>query len=81
MIWRTRCLQALANKRDPDEAGGKTRRGRVQSNHCAGIGPHGRSSGGLCGDVEGEELRERAPDGLKREASHAGLSERADGEF
>ena len=33
------------------------------------------------GDVEGEELRERAPDGLEREASHAGISERAYGEI
>ena len=31
--------------------------------------------------VESEELRERAPDGLEREASHAGISERAHGEF
>ena len=46
-----------------------------------GIGPHGRSGRGLCGDVESEELRERAPDGLEREASHAGISERAHGEF
>ena len=45
------------------------------------IGPHVRSSRGLCGVVEGEELRERAPDGLEREASHAGISERAYGEF
>ena len=36
---------------------------------------------GLCGDVESEELRERAPDGLDREASHAGISEWAYGEF
>ena len=56
-------------------------RGRVQSSHCAGIGPHGRSSRWLCGDVEGEELRERAPDGLEREASHAGISGTSYGEF
>ena len=41
----------------------------------------GRSGRGLCGDAEGEEFRERAPDGLEREASHAGVSEGADGEL
>ena len=41
----------------------------------------GDLAGGLCGDVESEELRERAPDGLEREASHAGISEKAYGEF
>ena len=69
------------NQHGPDETGGTTRRGRVQSSHCAGIGPHGRSSRGLCGDVEVAELRERAHDGLEREASHAGISVRAYGEF
>ena len=63
------------------EIGRTTRRGRVQSSHCAGIGPYGRSSRGLCGDVESEKLRERAPDGLEREASHAGISEKTYGEF
>ena len=36
---------------------------------------------GLCADAEGNEFRERAPDGLEREASHAGVSEGADGEL
>ena len=33
------------------------------------------------GDAVGEEFRERAPDGLEREASHAGVSGGADGEL
>ena len=71
----------IADQHGQVETGRTTRRGRVQSSHCAGIGPHGRSSRGLCGDVESEKPRERAPDGLEREASHAGISERAYGEF
>ena len=43
--------------------------------------PRGRSGRGLSGDAEGEEFRERTPDGLKREASHAGVSEGANGEL
>ena len=74
-------ITGLANQHGPNETGGTTRRGRVQSNHCAGTGPHGRPGRGLCGDVEGEELRERASDGLEREASHAGIPESAYIEF
>ena len=41
----------------------------------------GDPAGGLCGNVESEELRERAPDGLEREASHARIFEGAYGEL
>ena len=58
-------LQALADQHGQVETGRTTRRGRVQSSHYAGIGPHGRSGRGLCGDVAKEKLRERAPDGLE----------------
>ena len=39
----------------------------------------GDPAGGLCGDVQGEELSERALDGLEREARHARVIERTDG--
>ena len=38
-------------------------------------------AGGYVEMLKGEEFCERAPDGLEREASHAGISEGADGEL
>ena len=36
---------------------------------------------GLCGDAQGEELSERSLHGLEREARHARVFERTDGEL
>ena len=41
----------------------------------------GDPAGGYCGDAQGEELSERALDGLEREARHARVFERTDGDL